>query len=114
MTSQRGGRGGSTGPVVRRTLQLLDAFAPHRPSMTLSELARHADLPLSTVHRMLRELVAGGALERGEDGAYRIGLRIWELGSLAPRGLGLRERALPLAVEALSRFSPACARTAQR
>lgn len=64
--------------------------------MTLSELARHADLPLSTVHRMLRELVAWGALERGEDGAYRIGLRMWELGSLAPRGLGLRERALPL------------------
>ena len=114
MAERRGRPTGPTGPVVRRALQLLDAFSPERSAMTLSELARHADLPLSTVHRMLRELVAGGALERGEDGAYRIGLRIWELGSLAPRGLGLRERALPLAVEALSRFSPACARTAQR
>lgn len=104
MTSRRGGQNGATGPVVRRALHLLGAFGPQRPSMTLSELARHADLPLSTVHRMLRELVAWGALERGEDGAYRIGLRIWELGSLAPRGLGLRERALPL-MEDLSQIT---------
>src|SRR3712207_6569615 len=26
---------------------------------------------------------------------YRVGLRVWELGALAPRGLGLREAALP-------------------
>ncbi|MFG1803162.1 IclR family transcriptional regulator [Micromonospora carbonacea] len=37
-----------------------------------------------------------GALERGDDGRYRIGLRLWEVGSLAPRGLGLREVALPV------------------
>ena len=38
---------------------------------------------------------AWGALERDDDGRYRIGLRLWELGALAPRGLGLREAALP-------------------
>ena len=38
---------------------------------------------------------AGARLERGDDGRYRIGLRMWELGALAPRGLGLREAALP-------------------
>ena len=38
---------------------------------------------------------AWGALERGDDGRYRIGLRLWEVGALAPRGLGLREAALP-------------------
>jgi DNA-binding IclR family transcriptional regulator len=44
---------------------------------------------------MIGELVSWGALERDEDGRYRIGLRLWEVGALAPRGLGLRERALP-------------------
>ncbi|WP_431920024.1 IclR family transcriptional regulator [Micromonospora wenchangensis] len=82
--------------VTSRVLALLDAFSPASPALTLSELARRAGLPLSTVHRRVAELLAWGALERGEDGRYRIGLRLWEVGSLAPRGLGLREVALPV------------------
>ncbi|WP_214368749.1 IclR family transcriptional regulator [Pseudonocardia sp. H11422] len=93
--SRRGRAEGRTGPVVSRVLHLLNTFTTQRPAMTLSELARQSGLPLSTVHRMLGELVAWGALERGDDGCYRIGLRLWELGALAPRGQGLRERALP-------------------
>ncbi len=52
-------------------------------------------MPLSTAHRLVAELCAWGGLERDEDGRYRVGLRVWELGALAPRGLGLREAALP-------------------
>lgn len=52
-------------------------------------------MPMSTAHRLLAELAAWGAVERGEDGLFRIGLRLWEVGALAPRGQGLRERALP-------------------
>ncbi|SFX78787.1 transcriptional regulator, IclR family [Streptomyces atratus] len=84
-----------TGPVISRALQILDAFSAQSPHLSLSELARKAQLPVSTVHRMLGELLTWGALERDDQGRYRIGLRLWELGSLAPRGQGLRERALP-------------------
>ncbi|MFI6784546.1 IclR family transcriptional regulator [Micromonospora sp. NPDC050276] len=82
--------------VTSKVLALLDAFSPVTPALTLSELARRTGLPLPTVHRRVAELVAWGALERGDDGRYRIGLRLWEVGSLAPRGLGLRELALPV------------------
>lgn len=82
--------------VTSKVLALLDAFSTTEPALTLSELARRAGLPLPTAHRRVAELVAWGALERGEDGRYRIGLRLWEVGSLAPRGLGLRELALPV------------------
>ncbi|PZF94622.1 IclR family transcriptional regulator [Micromonospora endophytica] len=75
---------------------MLDAFSPATPALTVSELARRAELPLPTAYRRVAELVAWGALERGADGRYRIGLRLWEVGSLAPRGLGLRELALPI------------------
>ena len=94
MTAQQGPRG-QTGPVVSRVLHLLGAFTTARPAMTLTELSRHAKVPLSTAHRMVNQLVDWGALERDEDGYYRIGLRLWELAALAPRGPGLRERALP-------------------
>jgi DNA-binding IclR family transcriptional regulator len=84
-----------SGPVLGRALRVLGAFTPAHPALGLSELARRAGLPVSTVHRMVAELVEWGALERGADGCYRIGLRLWEVAALAPRGMALRERALP-------------------
>lgn len=84
-----------TGSVVARALQVIAAFTPDRRALTLSEMSRRSGLPVSTVHRMVAELVTWGALERDPSGRYTIGLRLWEIGSLAPRGLGLRERALP-------------------
>ena len=95
MTSRRGHPAGPTGPVVSRALALLDLFTPTAPQHTVSQLSRLSGLPLSTTHRLVAVLVQWGALERGPDGLYRIGLRLWELGSLAPRGQGLRELALP-------------------
>ncbi|MFD5393362.1 IclR family transcriptional regulator [Streptomyces sp. NPDC127097] len=95
---------GGTGPVLGRALQILGAFSASCPEMTLSALSRRSGLPVSTVHRMLGELIAWGALERGDDGCYRVGLRLWEVGSLAPRGQGLRERALPF-LEDLSQIT---------
>ncbi|WP_371238036.1 IclR family transcriptional regulator [Streptomyces pimonensis] len=94
-------RGPGTGPVIGRALQILGAFTAQHSHLSLSDLARRADLPVSTVHRMLGELLAWGALERDEQGRYRVGLRLWEVGVLAPRTQGLRERALPH-LEALS------------
>jgi DNA-binding IclR family transcriptional regulator len=81
--------------VTSKVLALLGAFSPNHRSLSLSELGRRAGLSLPTTHRRVAELVEWGALERGADGRYRIGLRLWEVGSLAPRGLGLRELAMP-------------------
>jgi len=78
-----------------RVLDVLGAFQPECPELTLSEISRRSGLPLSTTHRLVRELTAWGGLERGPDGAYHIGLHLWEIAALAPRGLGLREIALP-------------------
>jgi DNA-binding IclR family transcriptional regulator len=63
--------------------------------LTLSAIARSTGIPLTTTHRLVGDLVRSGLLERDEDGRYHVGLRLWELGALAPRGLGLREIALP-------------------
>jgi DNA-binding IclR family transcriptional regulator len=81
--------------VTGRVLRLLAAFSAERPELALTELSRRAELPLTTTHRLVRELTDWGALERAEDGRYRVGLRLWEVGALAPRGLGLRESAMP-------------------
>jgi DNA-binding IclR family transcriptional regulator len=78
-----------------RVLAVLDAFGPRHRVLSLSEIARRVGLTLPTAHRLVRELVGWGALERGEDGRYSVGLRLLELSALAPRGLELREIAFP-------------------
>jgi DNA-binding IclR family transcriptional regulator len=78
-----------------RTLDLLACFTPDQPIRTLSELSHHSGLPMTTTHRIVADLLAWGALERTPDGGLQIGLRLWQVASQAPRGLGLREVALP-------------------
>ena len=81
--------------VPEKLLGLLDAFSHDCSAHSLSELARRAGLPLPTAHRLVGELVRWGGLERGADGRYRIGLRLVEIAALCPRGIGLRDVALP-------------------
>ncbi len=81
--------------VVSRTLGLLFAFDEAHRQLTLSELAQRSDLPLSTAHRLVGELVAGGALVRRLNGEYLVARRLWQLGLLAPVETGLRELAAP-------------------
>lgn len=81
--------------VISRVVRLMDAFDRQLPSMSLSELARRASLPLTTAHRLVEELVKHGLIERAPDGELRVGLRLWELAARGSRALTLREIALP-------------------
>lgn len=77
-------------------MAILEAFADGDVRLSLSEICRRAGLPPSTGHRLIGELTAGGFLERTpDDGSYRIGTRLWRIGSRAPAVSGLRELALP-------------------
>lgn len=85
----------STVGLTTRSLEVLGAFDPDHPVLTLAEVSRRTGVPLTTTHRIVTELVAWGALERRPDGALQIGLRLWQVASVAPRGPSLREVALP-------------------
>jgi DNA-binding IclR family transcriptional regulator len=81
--------------VLTRHLALLGAFDVDAAFLTLSQLARRSELPISSTHRLVAELESHGLLERVEDGTYRLGLQLWELAARTPGALGLREIALP-------------------
>lgn len=75
---------------------VLGAFQKQRGALTLSRIAELSGLPVTTAHRITHELVAVGAVERNADGRFQIGLKLWEIGSLAPRQRDLRRAARPL------------------
>jgi DNA-binding IclR family transcriptional regulator len=81
--------------VASKVFAILNAFVPGETRLTLSEISRRTGLPLPTAHRLVGELVEYGGLEREDRRTYRIGVRLWELGSLAPIRGGLRELAMP-------------------
>jgi DNA-binding IclR family transcriptional regulator len=77
--------------VVSRALALLYAFDDQHRRLTLTELARRADLPVPTAYRLAGELATGGALVRRANGQYAVGRRLWDVGLLAPVQTGLRQ-----------------------
>jgi DNA-binding IclR family transcriptional regulator len=81
--------------ATARLVALLEAFDADHARLTLSELSRRAAIPLTSTHRLVKELLARRILERDDQGRLSIGLRLWELASRAPRTVGLRELALP-------------------
>lgn len=81
--------------VASRVLRLLGTFDADHRSMTLSEIARRAETPVPTAHRLVGALVEWGALVRSGSGDYVIGRRLWDLGLLAPVQSGLRQVASP-------------------
>ncbi|WP_107766865.1 IclR family transcriptional regulator [Nocardioides terrigena] len=81
--------------VTSRVLALIGAFDEQHRSLSLSELAERAELPLPTAHRLVGELVQWGALSRRPSGEYVVGRRLWDVGLLAPVQTGLRQLASP-------------------
>tara|TARA_R110002020_G_scaffold75315_12_gene191781 strand:+ start:1624 stop:2340 length:717 start_codon:yes stop_codon:yes gene_type:complete len=73
----------------------LGAFSIDAPSLTLSELARRAGLPIPTVFRLAAELEEGRFLDRNAAGKYSLGVHLWQMGLLTPVHGRLRETAMP-------------------
>lgn len=88
--------------VVERVTRVLDSFQSERISQTPAEIARRTGLPRSTAHRLVTDLVGQGLLERDDDGAVRIGMRLWELTTRGSHALRLRQLALPFMEEVQS------------
>ena len=86
----------STGDsVVDRVVRVIGAFPEGVTVLQLSELAARAQLPVTTAHRLVRQLAGHGLLELGSGGSVRLGLRLWELVNRNSPTLALRQAAMP-------------------
>ena len=81
--------------VIERMTRLLDALAAHPETATLKQLAQETGLHPSTAHRILTALVHDRLAERIDQGNYRLGIRLLELGNLVKARISVREHALP-------------------
>jgi IclR family acetate operon transcriptional repressor len=73
---------------VDRAFTLLERLADADGPLTLSELAERTDLPMPTIHRLLRFLANQGYVRQEASKRYALGLRMIRFGQSASRGLG--------------------------
>lgn len=79
--------------VLGRMFSLLDTLAHEGDAVSLKLISEQTGLHPSTAHRILNDLAAGGLVERSGPGAYRLGLRLMQLGNLVRARLHLRDLA---------------------
>ncbi len=80
--------------AVARGLDVLKAFGPDRPGMTLADVAARTSLARPTARRILRTLDALGYV-RTDDGSFVLTPRVLELGMTYVQSLGLWDVARP-------------------
>lgn len=80
--------------MLDKAALILECFRPTGGPYRLAELSERTGLPKPTVHRLAADLLRLGWLERSGL-HYRLGAKLFELGSLVPRRRDLREAALP-------------------
>jgi IclR family transcriptional regulator, KDG regulon repressor len=81
---------------VANSLRLIKAFSEDHYEIGISDLAKRLGLAKSTVHRLASTLLDQGMLEQNEgDGKYRLGLALFELGTLVRRKMDFTVEARP-------------------
>ncbi|MBV9251935.1 MAG: IclR family transcriptional regulator [Acetobacteraceae bacterium] len=88
-----------------KIIDILECFSTVDRELSVSEIARRANLPKSTAHRILDSLRAVGLLEQeGNRDRYHLGLKLFEFGSTALANMRLHREARPF-IESLSKLS---------
>jgi IclR family transcriptional regulator, KDG regulon repressor len=88
--------GGTRLSSVANAILLMKSFSDEHSELGISALAERLGLAKSTVHRLASTLMEAGMLEQNpETGKYRLGLAIFELGSLVRRRIDISLEAKP-------------------
>lgn len=93
---------------VAKALQILTLFKMDRPEWGVTEIAHELGMQKSTVHRLLATMQECGFIRKNAEGTrYRLGLRVFELGSVVFSTSTLRN----IASSYLHKLSDQCGET---
>ena len=94
--SQVGGTATYRVQVLERAVDILQVLSEDSRELAAGEVAERLSLHKSTIHRLLAVLDQHRLIRKNaETGQYALGLRLFEFGTRAVRGLQLRDQAQP-------------------
>jgi len=97
-------------PAVVRALDVLEMFLDGRGSFSAPEVAAALNLPRTTTHELLATLTEREYVERMPDNShrFRLGVRVYELGSVYADALDVVRDAQPLVDDVAARCGETC------
>jgi DNA-binding IclR family transcriptional regulator len=81
--------------ALAKAFLVLEIIGDRAAPVSMSEIARAAGLPTSTVHRILQELTELKFLRRETSGEYSVTTRLWVIGARSNPATSLRQALLP-------------------
>lgn len=85
---------------LTKVLQILECFSQRDANLTPAEIAGRTGLPRATTHRLVSSLRDIGLLEQnGKRDTYKLGMKLFQLGSLVLHNLDLDSHARPYATQ---------------
>lgn len=81
---------------LNKVLQVLECFSPREANLTPAEISMRTGLPRATTHRLASSLREIGLLEQnGKRDTYKLGMKLFQLGSLVIANLNMDTHAKP-------------------
>ncbi|MFI5717820.1 IclR family transcriptional regulator [Nocardia sp. NPDC051750] len=90
--------------AVLKACMLLGQFSADRPVWTLNDLTTASGMNKTTVFRLMATLVQAGWVNRTDEGAYRVAMPVFEIGSAALAKLDIRSAAKPFMSDLATTF----------
>ena len=90
--------------TLLKACTLLERFGADRPTWTLNELTEASGMNKTTVHRMMATLIHAGWVVRTPEGAYRVTVRIVEIGASALAEMDIRSAARSSMTDLVAEF----------
>jgi IclR family KDG regulon transcriptional repressor len=91
---------------VARAISILDCFSGSSAELRLSDIAMEMQLSKSTVYGLVNTLTAKGLLEQNpKTKGYRLGIRLFELGSLVRKRMDLLADSKPFCTELSEKYN---------
>lgn len=90
--------------VLHKAFDVLEFLQKSEAPRSLDEIVAENQIPRSTAHRLLTNLISRGYAEKDQAGRYTLGLKLLVLGATVRSRYTLRDIAHPFMVELRNRF----------
>ncbi|HOQ09721.1 MAG TPA: IclR family transcriptional regulator [Syntrophomonadaceae bacterium] len=89
---------------VERALAILSLYSREKQEWGITEISQEVQLPKSTVHGLVKTLEKHNFLYMGDNGKYRLGVKVFELGMAYSANIKLTTAAEPVVRQLVDRY----------
>lgn len=76
---------------LHRTFNIIKVISEHNSGINLTEISEKIELPVSTIYRILQNLMEWQYIKEDDNGNYYLGIELITLGNIASKNIGVKD-----------------------